>query len=149
MQHLIRAVSVMPKYQLKVFFHCGEMRVYDFNSLIESLPLYKHFLVDEDQFSLAHSNEDGTAVVWNEYLDCGSEELWRNGKTVKSAFDSLISCSDAADLWSMDESTIRKAISGGKFQPGIDVMKFGKQWVRTTKAMRREFGDYENPKKRK
>ena len=143
MPHTIKAVVPASKYQLKVFFRCGEMRQYDFSYLIDNLPIYKHFLVDEDQFNLAHPSEDGTAVVWNEYLDCGCEELWRNGKTVKSSFDSLISCSDAAVLWKIDESTIRKAISGGKLKPGVDIMKFGKQWVVTAKAMKREFGDLE------
>lgn len=44
-------------------------------------------------------------------------------------------------LWSLNESTLRKAISYGKLIEGVDVCKFGKQWVVSAKAMRREYGE--------
>ena len=36
--------------------------------------------------------------------------------------------------------SLRKAINYGKLQPGIDALKFGKQWVVTRDAMIREYG---------
>ena len=55
-------------------------------------------------------------------------------------FDGLMSFKEATDLWQLNESTLRKAVSYGKFQEGIDVKKFGKQWVITIEAMEREYG---------
>ncbi|MCQ2799394.1 MAG: DUF2442 domain-containing protein, partial [Bacilli bacterium] len=43
-------------------------------------------------------------------------------------------------LWNLNESTLRKAVSYGKLIDGIDVSKYGKQWVVTMKAMEREYG---------
>ena len=41
----------------------------------------------------------------------------------------------------LNESTLRKAITYGKLVNGIDVCKFGKQWVVSTEAMKREYGE--------
>jgi len=48
--------------------------------------------------------------------------------------------SDATLIWGLNESTLRKAISYGKLINGIDVCKYGKQWVVSIKAMEREYG---------
>ena len=56
-------------------------------------------------------------------------------------FNNLIALSDGTILWGLNESTLRKSISYGKLQEGIDVMKYGKQWVITTEAMFREYGE--------
>ncbi len=58
----------------------------------------------------------------------------------KSPFEGLLSFRDATDRWGLNESTLRKAIEYGKLQVGADVQKFGKQWVITETAMRREYG---------
>ena len=55
-------------------------------------------------------------------------------------FEGLFSFAEAADLWCIDESTIRKAISDGRFKPGLDCRKFGKQWVVTYQVMNLHFG---------
>ena len=52
-----------------------------------------------------------------------------------------MSFSDATDLWELNESTLRKAISYGKLVEGGDACKFGKQWVVSMDAMRREYGE--------
>ena len=44
-------------------------------------------------------------------------------------------------LWGLNESTLRKAIAYGKLVNGVDVCKFGKQWVVSMDAMKREYGD--------
>ena len=48
---------------------------------------------------------------------------------IETPFDDLIALSDAIVLWGLNESTLRKAISYGKLIIGVDVCKFGKQWV--------------------
>lgn len=55
-------------------------------------------------------------------------------------FDLLLSLSDAASQWGLDDSTLRKAISSGKLQDGVDVKKYGKQWVITKDAMIKHYG---------
>lgn len=62
-------------------------------------------------------------------------------------FDGLLSFKEATDQWKLNESTLRKAISYGKLVDGIDVKKFGKQWIITIEAMEREYGKLEeNPR---
>ena len=46
----------------------------------------------------------------------------------------------ATELWGLNESTLRKAIVYGKLVNGVDVCKFGKQWVVSVDAMEREYG---------
>ena len=59
---------------------------------------------------------------------------------MKNYFDNLLSLSEAAGIWNIDDSVIRHAISSGKFEIDVDVKKFGKQWVITRQAMARIFG---------
>ena len=63
-----------------------------------------------------------------------------NGQTIQTPFDGLIAFSDATQLWGLNESTLRKAIAYGKLINGMDVCKFGKQWVISKAAMEREYG---------
>lgn len=51
---------------------------------------------------------------------------------------------DATELWGLNESTLRKAVTYGKLVNGIDVCKFGKQWEVSTEAMKREYGGADN-----
>ena len=81
------------------------------------------------------------SVVSITYLDTISLVRYFNGKDVDTPFDGLIALSDATTLWGLNESTLRKAITYGKLINGQDVCKFGKQWVVTTKAMQREYGE--------
>lgn len=82
----------------------------------------------------------GYGISWNDDIDLDCEELWANGHEVKTPFDGLLSFADATAIWQLSESTLRKAISYGKLRDGIDVLKFGKQWVVTRTAMLREYG---------
>lgn len=59
---------------------------------------------------------------------------------MENVFNDLYSLKEAADLWHLEESTIRKAIANNKFINNKDVRKFGKQWVISKKAMEREYG---------
>lgn len=60
-----------------------------------------------------------------------------------SVFSGMLSLHEAADVWRIHESTIRKVITK-KFIYGEDCRKFGKQWVVTDSSMKRVFGsDYD------
>lgn len=78
-------------------------------------------------------------------LDLSCDELFANGKTVKSPFDGLIAFTDATELWCLNESTLRKVISNGKLINGVDACKSCRQWAISAEAMKWEYGD---PKKR-
>ena len=56
-----------------------------------------------------------------------------------SYFYHLLSFGEAAEIWGIDPSALRKAVADGRLKPGIDCRKFGKQWVVTVNAMQREF----------
>lgn len=62
---------------------------------------------------------------------------------MSTPFDGLLSSKQATDAWGLSESALRKSISYGKLIEGVDAKKFGKQWIVTEDAMRREYG---NPK---
>ena len=59
---------------------------------------------------------------------------------MKSRFEGLLSFKEATDKWGLNESTLRKAVTYGKFTENVDIKKFGKQWVITEEAMVREYG---------
>lgn len=59
---------------------------------------------------------------------------------MENVFDGLMSLKDAADMWKLEESTLRKAIASNKFSVGTEVKKFGKQWVIKIEAMERVYG---------
>ena len=66
---------------------------------------------------------------------------WKNFNLLrKTPFDGLIAFTDATQLWDLNESTLRKAVSYGKLINGIDVCKYGKQWIISADAMVREYG---------
>ena len=67
---------------------------------------------------------------------------------MNNPFEGLLSFKEATDLWGLNESTLRKAVSYGKLKENIDVKKFGKQWIVTHQAMEREYGQppYHNRK---
>ena len=73
-------------------------------------------------------------------LDLSCDELFERGVKTDTPFDNLMSFADATDLWGLGESTLRKAVSYGKPVDGVDVRRFGKQWIVSLDAMRREYG---------
>ncbi len=79
-------------------------------------------------------------VIWNDDLDLSCQEMFENNKKVKTPFNGLMAFTDAAKLWGLNESTLRKAIAYGKLVNGVDACKYGKQWVISTEAMKREYG---------
>jgi len=93
------------------------------------------------EFYTVEVDVGGYGVIWGDELDLSCDELWTNGTAIETPFDGLMSFSDATSLWCLNESTLRKAISYGKLVNGVDVCKFGKQWVVSMEAMQREYGE--------
>ena len=140
MFHKIKTVAPMPDFKLSVQFSEGVTKVYDMKPLFEKLPVFKQLENDPAAFDDVAVDMGGYGIVWNDNLDLSCDELWENGTVVETPFDGLMAFSDATELWGLNESTLRKAISYGKLVNGVDVCKFGKQWVVSIDAMRREYG---------
>lgn len=141
MFHKIKNVFPLPDYKLSVQFAQGVTKIYDVAPLFEKLPAFAALKNDPNEFSCVSVDVGGYGVVWNDDLDLSCDELWENGKKVDTPFDGLMAFGDATELWGLNESTLRKAISYGKLINGVDVCKFGKQWVVSVEAMEREYGN--------
>ncbi len=140
MFHKVKNVSPLPDFKLSVQFSEGVTKEYDMKPLFEKLPIFKQLSNSPAEFACVRADVGGYGIVWNDNLDLSCDELWENGTLVKTPFDGLMAFSDATELWGLNESTLRKAISYGKLKNGVDVCKFGKQWVVSLDAMRREYG---------
>ena len=143
MFHKIKNVSPLPEYKLSVQFSEGVTKIYDVKPLFQRIPAFK-LLESGNDFGDVYVDVGGYGIIWNDELDLSCDELWDNGTTVETPFDGLIAFSDATELWGLNESTLRKAISYGKLVNGVDVCKFGKQWVVSIDAMKREYGNVTN-----
>ena len=140
MFHKIKSVSALPEYRLSVQFSEGVTKLYDVKPLFEKLPVFAFFIDHPDEYSYVSVDIGGYGIVWNDELDLSCDELWENGIQVETPFDDLMSFADATQLWGLNESTLRKAITYGKLINGVDVCKFGKQWVISKSAMEHEYG---------
>ena len=140
MFHKVKNVYPLPDYRLSVQFAEGCTKIYDVKLLFEQITAFQE-LTDIHLFSDVTVDVGGYGIVWNDDLDLSCDELWENGVTTKTPFDGLMAFSDATALWALNESTLRKAIAYGKLVEGIDVCKFGKQWVVSMVAMKREYGE--------
>mgnify|MGYP003310059847 FL=1 len=140
MFHRLRAVYPLPDLKLCAVFREGVTKIYDVKPLLEKWEVFKE-LKDEDLFDSVHVDLGGYGIIWNDRIDLSSDSIWEKGETVKTPFDNLMAFSDATTLWGLHESTLRKAVVYGKLVGGVDVCKFGKQWVVTTEAMYREYGE--------
>ena len=143
MFHKVKAVNPMPDLRLCVQFAEGITKIYDIKPLLSKWTVFQALEDQPGLFSSVEVDVGGYGIIWNDELDLSCNELFENGKTIETPFDGLIAFSDATLLWGLNESTLRKAIQYGKLVNGIDVCKFGKQWVISEKAMLREYG---NPK---
>ncbi len=140
MFHKVKNVSALPDYRLSVQFAEGVTKLYDVKPLFEKLHVFQWLREHPEQFACVSVDVGGYGIVWNDELDLSCDELWENGVQVQTPFDGLLAFSDATELWGLNESTLRKAISYGKLVNGVDVCKFGKQWVVSIEAMQREYG---------
>lgn len=141
MFHKIKNVSALPEYKLSVQFSEGVTKIYDVKPLFERIPLFAELKKNYAEFACVAVDVGGYGIVWNDDLDLSCDELWESGVQVDTPFDGLMAFSDATELWGLNESTLRKAITYGKLVNGVDVCKFGKQWVVSVDAMKREYGN--------
>lgn len=140
MFHKIKDVSALPGLRLSVQFAEGVTKVYEVGPLAERLPVFRVFETHPEWFEDVCVDTGGYGIVWSDDLDLSCDELWENGIVVETPFDGLMALSDATQVWGLNESTLRKAIAYGKLVNGVDVCKYGKQWVVATESMRREYG---------
>ena len=143
MFHKVKCVNVLPDYKLSVQFAEGVTKIYDVKPLMQKYAVFKA-LEDAELFSSVETDVGGYGIIWNDDVDISCDELFENGTSVETPFDGLMAFSDATTLWGLNESTLRKAVAYGKLRNGIDVCKFGKQWIVSVKAMTREYGSPNN-----
>ena len=141
MFHKVKAVNALPDHRLSVQFSEGVTKLYDVKPLFEKRIAFRALECSPELFSRVRVDLGGYGVVWNADLDLSCDELYENGETVATPFDGLMAFTDATRLWGLNESTLRKAISYGKLVNGVDACKYGKQWVVSAAAMKREYGD--------
>lgn len=139
MFHKIKNVVALDEYILSVGFVEGITKKYDIKPLFDRFEPFQ-VLKNKKEFNKAYVGPGGYAVIWNDDVDLACDEIFNNGKEIKTPFDDLIAFSDATKLWNLNESTLRKAIQYGKLVDGIDACKFGKQWVVSVSALKREYG---------
>lgn len=140
MFHKVKSVAPLPEFKLSVQFCEGVTKLYDVKQLFEKIPAFRYLRENPAEFNCVSVDVGGYGIVWNDELDLSCDELWENGCVVETPFDGLMAFSDATALWGLNESTLRKAIAYGKLVNGVDVCKFGKQWVVSIDAMVREYG---------
>lgn len=140
MFHKVKNISALSDYRLSVQFAQGVTKIYDMKQIFDRFPVFKSLIDCPEEFACVSVDIGGYGVIWNDDLDLSCDELWNNGVQVNTPFDGLMAFSDATELWGLSESTLRKAISYGKLINGVDVCKFGKQWVVSIEAMEREYG---------
>lgn len=144
MFHKVKAVYALPDYRLSVQFAQGVTKVYDVKPLFNKWPPFRALENAPELFASVTVGAGGYGVIWNDELDLSCDELFENGQTVETPFDGLMAFTDATQLWGLNESTLRKAIAYGKLESGVDACKFGRQWVISTQAMIREYGQPKN-----
>ena len=140
MFHKVKFVAPLPDFKLSVKFYEGVTKIYDVKPWFDKQKVF-YQLFDLSLFYSVKVAGAGYGIIWNEDVDLHCNELWNNGEVIETPFDNLIALSDATKIWGLNESTLRKAISYGKLINGVDVMKFGKQWIVTIDAMKREYGE--------
>lgn len=144
MFHKVRSVTPLPGLKVLVQFAEGRAKTYDVASLFSRIPDFQSLQDVSGLFEQVRTDPGGYGISWNDELDLACDELWENGQPVQTPFDCLLAFGDATDLWGLNESTLRKAVAYRKLVEGVDVQKFGKQWVVTREAMEREYGPLTN-----
>lgn len=141
MFHKVKSVSPLPNYKLSVGFSEGIVKLYDIKPLFEKIPAFTYLKEHPEEFACVSVDVGGYGIIWGDELDLSCDELWEHGEQVNTPFDGLMSFGDASESWGLSESTLRKAVSYGKLVNGVDVCKFGKQWVVSKAAMKRAYGE--------
>jgi len=144
MHHVIKSIYVVEEYKIVVQFVEGITKIWDLDPWFTRYPKFLKFKTNPCLFYDVRVDVGGCGIIWDDELDMDCNAIFDEGEVVITPFDGLISLSDACKLWNLNESTLRKAISYNKLKPGIDVIKFGNQWVVTRESMLREYGEARN-----
>ena len=139
MFHKIKNVNALADFKLSIQFAEGITKIYDVKPLIKKNGMFKPLENEQLFFSVA-VDTGGYGIIWNDNIDISCDELFENGTKISTPFDDLIAFSDATQIWHLNESTLRKAVAYGRLVKGVDVCKYGKQWVVSISAMEREYG---------
>lgn len=139
MFHKLRSAAPLPDYKLLLHFADGTAKQYNLMPLLDAYP-FSDLKTIQGLFEQVTVDPGGYGISWNDDIDIDCEELWINGQKEETPFSGLLAFSDATAIWKLSESTLRKAVMYGKLCNGMDVLKFGKQWVVTQSAMLREYG---------
>lgn len=137
--NVIRSVGVLDDTRIVAQFDNGKVKTYDIRKTAEQIKAFRQLIDDKKLFCKVKVDMGGFGLIWSPELDLSSEEVWNNGVFIHSEFENFMSFADAANIYGLEESALRKAVSYGKLIPGIDCCKFGKQWVVTKAAMDREY----------
>lgn len=137
-----RSVGFTDNFEIIISYECGKTIKFSLRELAKEVPLLKPLLSNKKLFKRGRLESLGEGIIWNDDMDLAADGMLENplAKEIKTPFDNLISFVYATKRWEMNESTLRKAVQYGKFTKGIDVMRFGNQWVITREAMEREYG---------
>ena len=141
MFHKIKAVNALPDFRLSVQFAEGVTKIYDIKPLFRKWAPFQVFEKQPELFLDVEVDKGGYGIIWNDELDLSCDELFENGKRIRTPFDGLMAFTDATQIWGLNESTLRRAIAYGKLINGVDACKYGKQWVISVEAMKREYGE--------
>lgn len=136
----VKSVTALPDYVLLVHFANGIAKQYAVAPLFDAIPDFRAFQTTPGFFEQVRVDAGGYGISWNDDLDLACNELWENGTQVDTPFAGLLSFADATAMWGLSESTLRKAVAYRKLIEGVDVQKYGKQWIVTRSAMEREYG---------
>ena len=140
MFHKIKSAAPLPGLRLLVCFADGCARTYDVSAAMERAPALAVLRDTPGLFEQVSVDPGGYGVSWSDDPDLDGAELWARGVPTRSPFDGLLSFGDATALWGLSESTLRKAVAYRRLTDGLDVQKYGKQWLITRAAMEREYG---------
>ena len=80
--HTIKLIKPLENMILEAVFSSGEIKRYDMKNLIKNNENFKK-LENKELFIKAKVDIGGYVIIWNENIDISSEEIWKNGITVK------------------------------------------------------------------
>ena len=140
MFHKVKSAAPLPGLRLLVRFEEGQSKMYDVTPLLERFEPFTALRDTPGLFDAVQVDPGGYGVSWNDDIDLSCDELWEHGQDVATPFDGIVAFGEATSMWGLHDSTLRKAVASRRLVEGVDVQKFGKQWVVTLDAMEREYG---------
>ncbi|MBQ3414659.1 MAG: DUF2442 domain-containing protein [Clostridia bacterium] len=79
MFHKVKSVKAISKYVLKVTFQNNIIKYYDVSILFNKWKAFENLKEIEGLFEMVKVDQGGYGIIWNDEIDLGCEELWKNG----------------------------------------------------------------------